>query len=341
MEEYSSTEAALFNTSTIAAKLAVIPGPLHVIRGIGVAILGILTIVLNIANIYIIRRTPKLRDDVSGIFMINLAVADLGVGMVILWVVFPAIMEVWPFGLIVCRTLAFLKIVFVIASAWSLMLLSVDRCLAIKIPLHHKLLLTHKRCCFFITFTWIASVAMSFLPIAGIDSYEFVQSELICTVDSKNSPTFMFVVAGFFAPPFITIYVMNIIIWREAHQFVKRASRIKMAPVKSQLRAARTVTVVVLGFTISWLPCMAANIYQAAAQRDVNKYFRQTANYFGFGNSCMNFFIYSYMNVYFRETAKRFLCCRKKVVQYHYKNNGSTAHRDTARYNNISVIMTE
>lgn len=99
----------------------------------------------------------------TNLLIVNLAVADLL--FVVFCIPFTAtdyITEYWPFGDLWCRTVQYLIVVTAFASIYTLVLMSVDRFLAVVHPIRSRQLRTEKVTKIAIVTQWVIILAISF-----------------------------------------------------------------------------------------------------------------------------------------------------------------------------------
>ncbi|XP_077988546.1 G-protein coupled receptor 161-like [Glandiceps talaboti] len=126
------------------------------------------TMVGNLTALLVICRTKELRE-VTRIFMANLAVTDLLVGVLILpCIIHTAITEQWEFGYYWCQFTGFCNLLLCSVSALSLTAVSYERFVVIVHPLRYVSVLTFKKSVVAITFIWIYGALGASGPLFGI-----------------------------------------------------------------------------------------------------------------------------------------------------------------------------
>lgn len=140
----------------------------------GITLIGIIltATVGNGMTLFIIARYDPLRD-VTGMFLANLAVADLLqsiFGMPL--IATSAFREEWIFGDTLCVISGASNSLFCITSILTLTAVSVDRYLAIVHPFKHQSYLTVKRAKFVLLYIWLQATVAALLPVFGWSRYE-------------------------------------------------------------------------------------------------------------------------------------------------------------------------
>ena len=135
----------------------------------GAVMVGIVFIssVGNGLTLFVIIRSRTLHD-VTGIFLANLAVADLLqsiLGMPL--IATSAFHNKWIFGDVLCTLSGITNSLFCITSMLTLSAISVDRWLAIVYPLHHQTFLTVSRAKCIIIYVWVQALLVALFPTFG------------------------------------------------------------------------------------------------------------------------------------------------------------------------------
>lgn len=121
----------------------------------------------NFLTLFVIIRYRPLHD-VTGMFLANLAVADLLqsiFGMPL--IATSAFLERWIFGDTLCVISGVTNSLFCITSMLTLAAISMDRCLAIVYPLNHHALLTFPRAKVVLMYIWAHALLVALLPAFG------------------------------------------------------------------------------------------------------------------------------------------------------------------------------
>jgi allatostatin receptor len=116
------------------------------------------------ALVVIVVASNKQMRNTTNILIINLAMADLL--FIIFCVPFTAadyVLSYWPFGVTWCKTVQYLIIVTAYVSVYTLVIMSVDRFLAVVYPVASISIRTEHNTFWAITITW-AIILLSCLP---------------------------------------------------------------------------------------------------------------------------------------------------------------------------------
>ena len=135
----------------------------YIVNSVLNAFLTISAIILNSITVQALRKTSTLPKPLKAL-LLNLAVSDLGVGLLV---------EPFYFGLLVkwlqrdnstdatCTTFLLTLYLFFAASFSGVMVLSVDRFLAVHLHLRYQELVTHKRVVAVVISVWVFSAFLS------------------------------------------------------------------------------------------------------------------------------------------------------------------------------------
>lgn len=137
------------------------------VTGAIMAVIVFIGSVGNLLTLFVIIRYRPLHD-VTGMFLANLAVADLlqsTFGMPL--IATSAFQKKWIFGDALCTISGATNSLFCITSMLTLSAISVDRWLAIVYPLHHHTLLTIPRARVVLIYIWAHALLVALFPAFG------------------------------------------------------------------------------------------------------------------------------------------------------------------------------
>lgn len=136
-----------------------------VLLGIVLSLLILLTVSGNVLVCLAVCASRRLRC-LTNCFIVSLAVTDLLLGLLVL--PFSALLQlsdVWLLGPAFCNFYISMDVMLCTASILTLLAISVDRYLAVTLPLRHAALVLPWRVAVALVSVWTVSVAVSFLPI--------------------------------------------------------------------------------------------------------------------------------------------------------------------------------
>ncbi|XP_068570907.1 histamine receptor H2a [Cebidichthys violaceus] len=137
----------------------------QVMLGVILSLLILLTISGNVLVCLAVCASRRLRC-LTNCFIVSLAVTDLLLGLLVL--PFSALLQLnneWPLGPAFCNFYISMDVMLCTASILTLLTISVDRYLAVTMPLRYASLVLPWRVAVAMASVWTVSVAVSFLPI--------------------------------------------------------------------------------------------------------------------------------------------------------------------------------
>ena len=262
------------------------------------AILSFTAIVLNIITIQALRKTSSLSKTLKTL-LLSLAISDVGVGLVVqpLYVASHAMKIEQNTDNIAFHTVekAYLiqSILFGFASYFGVVLLTVDRFLAIHLHLRYQELVTYKRVVAVVISVWLLSALISFLSLSmGLVAFSIVLGTIsvVCVV-----------ITGIL---YCKIYaaVRHHTNQMHALQVQQEAQNEDMANAARQIKTALATFYVYVVFLACYLPisCVRfAEINGETALLSHLEYFTLTLVYL---NSSLNPLIYCWKMRYIRQT---------------------------------------
>ncbi|NXD85844.1 GP119 protein, partial [Halcyon senegalensis] len=224
-------------------------------------------VVVAIALLCLIRKSGS-----KGLyFVLNLAVADAMVGFTVTGLVIDEFSQFFHPPQIFCV----LRMAFVTsssaASVLSLTLVACDRHLAIRKPFHYLQLVTGPRVGVRLAGLWLVAAIIGFLPVLA-PGFQKVSAHKKCFFFGVFHPAYILTVfcIGFLPAVFLFIYLYcDMLKIASAHvQHILEVEQAGLAggcpPPRptSDMKAMRTVAMLVACFTLSWLPFFIASIMQ-------------------------------------------------------------------------------
>ncbi|XP_070769484.1 trace amine-associated receptor 13c-like [Enoplosus armatus] len=271
--------------------------------------ISLLTAALNLLVIISISHFRQLHNP-TNLLLLSLAVSDFLVGLVVMPAEIILAETCWFLGDLVCAVYYLLPFIIVCASTASMVLISVDRYVAICYPLHYPNKVTLKRVRICVCLCWIYSLFISIIILyANLKHpgrYNSCHGECVVNIAGDVD-----LVASFIIPIsiIITLYLRVFVVAVSQ----ARAMRSQIAAVtlqrswtvtakRSELKAARTLGIVVAVFLMCYCPyyCLAltgGNILIGSSAEAVMSFLM----YF---NSCLNPVIYAFFYPWFRKALR-------------------------------------
>lgn len=276
------------------------PGAVYIVAAVFVA----LQIVVALSgNLIVIASFCTFRDlrTKCNFFIISLAISDILVALIAMpfWMLVQLSHNNWIYGKNLKMFWDCMDILCGTASITNLTAVSFDRQLAITSPFAYVKIQTTRRVIVIICFAWFYATAIS-------------SSRLL----NWPFPSYLWFVSvvSFFLPLLIML-VMYGRIYLVARYQARRIGR----NYATDIKAAKTIAVVIGGFVICWLPFFVVVLSVANSGRSNSVTFVNVANvakWLEYLNSCLNPIIYTCSNRTYRNAFKRlFRRCRAKIMR--------------------------
>ncbi|KAK2840474.1 hypothetical protein Q5P01_014214 [Channa striata] len=246
----------------------------------------------------------------TNLLLLSLAVSDFLVGFLVMPVEVLLMGTCWVLGELMCALYFFLPVILISASVGNMVLISIDRYVAICSPLHYPTLITENTVTFSVCLCWACSVFYSiFLLYDNLQQpgrYNSCYGECMVNINGDVDLVVAFII------PVTIIIVLYLRVFVVA-VCQARAMRSQVAAVSvgfsvswlmklSELKAARTLGVVVVVFLICYSPyyclCLTGRNILIGSSTEA---FMSFVMYF---NSCLNPVIYASFYPWFRKAVK-------------------------------------
>ncbi|XP_044139461.1 adenosine receptor A3 [Bufo gargarizans] len=229
-------------------------------------VIGIVAVLGNILVIWAVKLNPSLQNT-TFFFIVSLAFADLAVGVLVM-----------PLAIVVslgkhlhfhsCLFMCCLLIILTNASILSLLAISIDRYLRVKIPTRYKSVITTRRICVSIWCVWIVSLIVGLVPMFGWNNRSTLKEEeknyLKCKFESVIRMDYMvyFNIFGWVFLPLLIMLALYIeIFYLIRKHLAKGKSNVKGKGMfyGNEYKTAKSLSLVLLLFALSWLPLSILN----------------------------------------------------------------------------------
>lgn len=282
--------------------------------------LGLLSALENLAVLYLILSSHRLRRKPSYLLISSLAGADF-----LASVVFACnFVNFHVFHGVDSKAVFLLKIGSVTmtftASVGSLLLTAIDRYLCLRDPPAYKALVTRGRALVTLGIMWVFSALVSYLPLMGWTCCPSPCSELFPLIPNDYLLGWLLFIAFLFSG---IIYTYGHVLWK-AHQHV--ASLVEhqgrqvpgMARMRLDVRLAKMLGVVLAVLFTCWLPALTLIVYSLATtlSDEVKKVFA-FCSLLCLVNSLVNPIIYALRSGEIRSSARHCLARWKKHLRGH------------------------
>ncbi|KAK2817606.1 hypothetical protein Q5P01_025797 [Channa striata] len=260
------------------------------------------TVVLNL-----LLHTP------TNLLLLSLAVSDFLVGLLVMPFQIHLVEPCWMLGDQVCVLFYFLLCIIVSASIVNMVLISADRYVAICDPLHYPTKITLKRVQISVLLGWIYSVFYSFFMfydnLKQPGRYNSCYGECVVNTSVPVDLVMSFIVPiSAIVILYLRVFVVAVSqarVMRSHITAVKLQTSVTVTVKKSELKAARTLGVVVAVFLTCYCP------YYCVSLSSSDVIIGSAANIFIgfliFSNSYLNPVIYVFFYPWFRKSVNLIL----------------------------------
>nr|AKQ63073.1 allatostatin-A receptor 1 [Platynereis dumerilii] len=279
----------------------------------------ILGFIGNLLVIVVVLLIQKMRNT-TNLLILNLAVADLL--FIIICVPFTAelyAMPVWPFGNVWCKLYQYLINVSVYVGAYTLVLIAIDRYIAVVHPFKAITISTKKHCCGIICFVWFIICIFNTPILYHYSEFHYVYNNeqrstclMVSSLENQNAGKVFY--GCFFAFCYVIPLTMVCVIYGTMLKSLLHGAfpqDCKSAKnLQSERRVTKMVFCVIAVFAISWLPLQAIFMNQhfgTYPYSKANLAVKIASTCLAYMNSCMNPVLYVFMSKNFRKSFSKIL----------------------------------
>ena len=308
-----TSEGSNGNSQEMLLKVVAIVVPILFSIIVVVGLVGNALVVLVVA-------LNKTMHNTTNILIVNLAVSDLM--FIVFCVPFTAtdyFLPSWPFGGIWCKMVQYLVHVTAYASVYTLVLMSIDRYLAVVHPITSMSLRTENNTSLAIILMWV-SVSLGCIPLF-LAHDEFLHHyhhgpSFVCRFNRDIWNKFIyqmtFGITGYLVPLVVIIILYffvlkKVVFGTGGHQQTKSANT-----NKRKQNVTRMCIMVIVLFAICWGPIHIILNLKNLKLIDVNTLtisFQITAQVLAYMNSCVNPILYAFLSENFRTAFRKIIYC--------------------------------
>ncbi|XP_054471758.1 trace amine-associated receptor 13c-like [Anoplopoma fimbria] len=282
--------------------------------------ISLLTVTLNLLVIISISHFKQLHTP-TNLLLLSLAVSDFFVGLLFYFQIV-LIDGCWFLGDIICILYQNVAYIITSASIGTVVLISVDRYVAICEPLHYSTKVTQKRVKVCVCLCWMFSTFFSCLVLK--DNFEHPGRYNSCFGECVIVINYIAGLADIFLSFIGPVTVIIVLYMRVFVVAVSQARAMRshtaafplkcsvsVTAKKSEMKAARTLGVVIVVFLLCLCPYFCFTLIgQDALSQAISTSFLTCLFYF---NSCLNPVIYAFFYPWFRKSIK--LIVTLKILQ--------------------------
>ncbi|XP_036831395.1 trace amine-associated receptor 13c-like [Oncorhynchus mykiss] len=312
MEKHEDVQYC-FQDRNSSCRKALLSTSIYITLYIFFSLISAVTVFLNVLVIISISHLKQLHTP-TNLLILSLAVSDLLVGLIVIPVMTVATMEsCWGFGEYFCVFHAYFACLCTSLSLGNLVLISIDRYVAVCDPLlyHSKITITRIMCC--ISITWCCCIIYR---AANMQFFVNVQVPSRClkecfTVEGSIWVNITDLVITMVVPcsVIVTLYMKIFVVARSQAKkvFSKEAASVSGGKTvqanKSERKAAKT-QIVVFNYFICWIPSLFSFLFLSILSDYLLSYL---INFLAFVNSLINPIIYAFLYPWIKVTAKHIL----------------------------------
>ncbi|XP_026232573.1 trace amine-associated receptor 13c-like [Anabas testudineus] len=253
----------------------------------------------------------------TSLLLLSLGVSDFFIGFLMIFQIM-LIDGCWYLGDLMCALYYVMACIITSTSIGNMVLISVDRFVAICFPLHYSTKVTPSRVQVCVCMLWLCSAVIGIL---GIDlehpgRYSSCSGECVFVIDYINGRIDLFV--SFICPVtviivlYMRVFVVAVSQARAMRSHIVAVTHsISITAKKSEIKAARTLGVVVVAFLICLCPYFSVTL--TGQDTLVNTSSSAFAICLFSFNSCLNPVIYAFFYPWFRKSIK--LIVTLKILQ--------------------------
>ncbi|XP_065121586.2 trace amine-associated receptor 13c-like [Paramisgurnus dabryanus] len=275
------------------------------------SLLSVWTVFLNLLVIISISHFKKLHTP-TNMLILSLAMADLLVGLIVMPLEAIRLIETcWYFGDTICGLFLLIMGLLTCTSLSNLVLIAVDRYVAVCHPLVYPQKITTTRTIIIICVCWFCSSAYNFSIVIPTS-----QRKYTCYGECTYMVTFVWKITDLFLSflfPCTFIITLYLRIFYVAHHQVKVINSLMRSGKhltegsvrrKSESKAALTLGIIVTVYLFCWIPLFSLSLTPNTSMTFVVAYFMLWMVYV---NSALNPLIYAIFYPWFRTSVKHIL----------------------------------
>ncbi|KAK2817605.1 hypothetical protein Q5P01_025796 [Channa striata] len=280
--------------------------------------ISVITVVLNLLVVISISHFRQLHTT-TNLLLLSLAVSDFLVGLLVMPFRILLTEPCWMLGDLLCVLYYFLIFVTFCTSVVNMVLISADRYVAICDPLHYPTKITLERVQGGVLLSWIYSIINSFLflfdNLKQPGRYNSCYGECVVNIAGAVDLVINFIVPiSAIVILYLRVFVVAVSqarVMRSHITAVKLQTSVTVTVKKSELKAARTLGVVVAVFLTCYCPYYGVSLsgYELMMGSSTDVYI----SFLVFLNSCLNPVIYTFFYPWFRKSI--YLIATLKILQ--------------------------
>ncbi|XP_065495636.1 glucose-dependent insulinotropic receptor-like [Caloenas nicobarica] len=250
----------------------------------------------------------------SYVYILNLATADLLVGVTCITEALGDVLHGFDQSKLLCLLRVAMSMTPCIGSVLTLLLISLDRYLAVTLPLSYPTLLKKTPVVLSLVALWMLSFFFGHLPLI-LPSLQRGNYTGYCGLLYVAKSEYLYVICfGIFAPSLLVLLCLHVWVGSIAyvqHRRLRHSCARARPPRLRRCKALRTVLIVLVGFSLSWGPYLVGGTVQAACSScNLAGPLKDALFLLGETNSLINPLIYALHSRDIRSHLAKLLGCR-------------------------------
>ncbi|XP_066506547.1 trace amine-associated receptor 13c-like [Hoplias malabaricus] len=309
-----------FPENNASCRKEVRTGPAYIFLFIVLSCISVCTVFLNLLVIISISHFKQLHTP-TNLIILSLAVADLIVGLIVMpGNIMQLIDSCWYLGKLVCIFFPLISSLSVFASVLSLVLIAVDRYIAVCDPLLYPSRVTVCKMSICIILGWSFCVMYCVIYMYFNDHLITTQLYSTCYGECLLLMKYSWLIFDFvlsFLIPFFVILILYGLIFKVARRQAKSVRAVcnsvskeqeAKVPGSSETKAAKKLSLAIFVYLLCWIP-----FYLTSFSVETFSTSSIVWTFFGwllFFNSSINPIIYAIFYQWFRVSVKLIMTCR-------------------------------
>ena len=299
-----------------------------------------LSLIGNAGNLAVLLSTPSLRNS-HGCLLISLAAADFLTGLVAAFSIHPAAtlqssQDSWPYSDTACVILAYTRQVGITNSGIGVMLLSVERYIAVAHPLRYTRVVTKKLTLGCIIVVWAVTSSVYSTIFVGIPGHFYASSVYACLpmmLDSALLPASLLLTV---VAPALVILVTSWIVSKKLRPGSQTGADgiSAVSRTNRKVKTFRMVQVMTASFILCYAPYFSLLFLSSTAQISPPQVVAFSVFWLLLANSFFNVIIYFTMNAAYQKRINELLNSLAAVLLLK-SNNGEYSEGRSSRMNTV------
>ncbi|XP_038077145.1 beta-1 adrenergic receptor-like [Patiria miniata] len=297
--------------------------PLEVSFGVLTALTVVLILTLNPICVVMLHRASGIQETTK-VFMASLTVSDICIGL--FWVL-PELTQhfnrKWVLGSFLCTVWGVTSTYLGGLSMFSLVLMTVDRFVAIVYSLRYPTLMTLKKAKTIVAITWSMTLAIGIIAFGIFLPHVISPSAPRKCIFTSDNNIYTSIVVSAIAISLVTIVILYMYILNVARQQARRIAAQNQinvdlgdqnAPQRVSTKSATTVFIITMTVFICWLPSIIFSVISLTPGVQPPPLFKLITNFIFATNSWLNVVVYYMRNRELRQALQELVasCFRRR-----------------------------